>query len=163
MLLNMSAENEHINYSEMSKNWNKLNRPPHTLPEHWSYICIHKALFSMQKCSSEASSVSLLGRTPWKQGRECGVLLGHSLSFVPVSHTLRSSHLSSQNVFSFMPHTRCTWITGWKGDGNAGRAHSFSLGRFWVLGVCVYPRACSSCWVHFSFCRRVFLYACHSV
>lgn len=96
MLLNMSAENEHINYSKMSKNWNKLNRPLHTLPKHWSYICIHKAFFSMQKCSSVSSSVGLLGRTPWKQGRgSVRPLPFFRWPFVPVSATLWGPYTSA--------------------------------------------------------------------
>lgn len=125
MLLNMSAENEHINYSKMSKNWNKLNRPLHTPPEHWSYICIHEAFFSMQKCGSVSSSVGLLGRMPWKQGRECWGPVRPLPFFwwpsVAVPATLWGPYTSAPRAFfSSMPHTRCTWITGWKGMGMLG-------------------------------------------
>lgn len=103
MLLNMSAGNEHINYRKMSKNWNKLNRLLHMLPEHWSYICIHKAFFSMQKCSSVSSSVGLFGRTPWKQGRECWgpvrPLPFFRWPFVPVSATLWGPYTSAPRTF----------------------------------------------------------------
>lgn len=77
----MSAENEHINYSKMSKNWNKLNRLLHMLPEHWSYICIHKAFFSMQNAALCPLVSACLEELRENKEGNVGVLLDHSLSF----------------------------------------------------------------------------------
>lgn len=167
MLLNLSAENEHVNYSKMSKNWNKLNRPLHTLPEHCSYICIHRLSFLCKNAALCPLVLACLEEVHGNKEGNVGVLLGHFLSFGGLlSLCLPHSEVLTPQLpehFSFTPHTRCTWITGWKRDGNAGRAHSFSVERVWVLGVCVYPHACSYCWAHFSLCWCVFLYACHSI